>query len=495
MTTQQTAPERESAQAWPALWSLLFGFFMILVDSTIVSIATPALMTGLSADIGKVVWVTSAYLLAYAVPLLITGRLGDRFGPKRLYLVGLVVFTVASGLCGFAPTVEVLIAARILQGLGAAMLTPQTMAVITRLFPPHRRGAAMGIWGATAGVATLVGPLLGGVLIDTLGWRWIFFVNLPVGLVGFLMVVRNVPSLEKHPHRFDLLGVALSAIGMFCLVFGIEEGSNYDWGTIVGPISVWGLIIAGAVVMVLFVVWQAKQRSEPLVPLSLFADRNFAAANVGIASMGAMITSMVFPQMLYTQSMRGLSPTQAALLTLPLALISGGLAPLAGRMIDRMDPKWFAVAGFTLMGVGLYVQSLVMKPGLSVLWLLLPAAIIGVANAGIWGPLSVSATRNLPPHRAGAGAGVYNTTRQMGAVLGSAAIATLMQDRIAAQFREAGLPGGSVERSGGIIPPFLEAPFTAAMSQSTLLPAAMALVGLVAVLFLEPPRPRGTMER
>ncbi|PFG65503.1 EmrB/QacA subfamily drug resistance transporter [Propionibacteriaceae bacterium ES.041] len=484
MTTQATQ-ERESAQAWPALWSLLFGFFMILVDQTIVSIATPALMQGLQADVGMVVWVTSAYLLAFAVPLLITGRLGDRFGPKNLYLIGLTVFTLASAACGFAPNIEVLIVARVVQGLGAAMMTPQTMAFITRLFPAHRRGAAMGIWGATAGVATLIGPLLGGVLVDGLGWRWIFFVNLPVGLIGFWMVLRNAPALEKHQHRFDLVGVVLSAVGMFCLVFGIEEGSNYDWGTITGPISVWGLIITGVVVMALFVVWQAKQRGEPLVPLDLFKDRNFSAANLGIASMGAMVTSMVFPMMLYTQNIRGLTPTLAALLTLPMAVASGALAPLAGKLIDRHDPKWYAVAGFVLMGAGLVIQALVIRPGWSVLWLLLPAFLIGVANAGIWGPLSVSATRNLPPHRAGAGAGVYNTTRQLGAVLGSAGIATAMQSRITAEMAAGGPPDPAAAANS----------FTLAMGQATLLPAAIALIGLIAVLMLEPPRPRGTMER
>ncbi|MGA8255584.1 MAG: MFS transporter, partial [Nocardioides sp.] len=160
---------------------------MILVDSTIVSVATPALIEDLQADVNDVVWVTSAYLLAYAVPVLITGRLGDRFGPKRLYLVGLTVFTIASLACGLTGSIEGLIVARVVQGLGAAMITPQTMAIITRIFPAQRRGKAMALWGATAGVATLVGPILGGVLVDVAGWEWIFFINVPVGIVGFVL--------------------------------------------------------------------------------------------------------------------------------------------------------------------------------------------------------------------------------------------------------------------------------------------------------------------
>ena len=177
---------------WHALWALCIGFFMILVDSTIVAVANPAIMEDLGTDINKVVWVTSAYLLAYAVPLLVTGRLGDRFGPKNLYMIGLVLFTGASLWCGLSGSVEMLIVARAFQGLGAAMMTPQTMAVITRTFAPNKRGAAMGLWGAVAGVATLVGPLAGGVLVDNLGWEWIFIVNVPVGVIAFLLSLIHI---------------------------------------------------------------------------------------------------------------------------------------------------------------------------------------------------------------------------------------------------------------------------------------------------------------
>ena len=323
---------------WPALWALCLGFFMILVDSTIVSVATPAIMTGLHADVDTVIWVTSAYLLAYAVPLLITGRLGDRFGPRNVYLVGLAVFTVASAWCGLTGDIQQLIVARVFQGLGAALMTPQTMAVITRIFPAHSRGQAMGLWGAVAGVATLVGPILGGVLVDAAGWQWIFFVNVPVGVVGLVLAWRLVPALPTHSHRFDLPGVALSAVGLFLLVFGIQEGERYDWGTITGVVSVWSLIVAGLVVLAAFLIWQAVNRIEPLLPLSLFRDRNFSLANVAITTVGFSITAMTFPIMLYAQTVRGLSPTRAALLLAPLAVISGALAPVVGRLVDRVAP-------------------------------------------------------------------------------------------------------------------------------------------------------------
>lgn len=481
------SPADGAVRPWPALWSLVIGFFMILVDSTIVSIATPALMRGLDAGLSAVVWVTSAYLLAYAVPLLITGRLGDRYGPKRVYLVGLTVFTLASVACGLAGTIESLIAARVIQGLGASMMTPQTMAVITRIFSPDRRGTAMGIWGSVAGVASLVGPVLGGILIDTLGWEWIFFINVPVGVIAFVAVVRNVPRLPTHVHRFDWLGVALSVIGIFLIVFGLQEGQAYDWGTIAGPISVWSLIITGVVVLGLFAVVQSRA-AEPLVPPGLFRDRNFSVANAAILVMGFLITSMVFPMTLFAQTARGLTPTQAALLSLPLAVLTGALAPLVGRWLNRSDPKWFAVGGFSLMAVSLVAYAGLMRPGISILWLLIPSALLGVANAGIWGPLSVAATRNLPPHRAGAGSGVYNTTRQLGAVLGSAAIAAFMEARVRAELGAA--PSPSMADAGTRLPAFVEAPFTSAMSQSMLLPGVVALVGVLASLWLVPPRGR-----
>jgi EmrB/QacA subfamily drug resistance transporter len=483
------------ARPWPALWSLVIGFFMILIDTTIVSVANPRIMEGLHADINSVIWVTSAYLLAYAVPLLITGRLGDRFGPKKLYLSGLVVFTAASLWCGLSGDVQTLIAARVLQGLGAAMMTPQTMAVITRIFPPDRRGAAMGIWGATAGVATLVGPILGGVLVDGFGWEWIFFVNVPVGIAGFILAVRFVPDLSTHPHKFDIPGVLLSAVGLFLLVFGIQEGETYNWGTITGPITVWGLIISGLAVLTAFVVWQwANPRfydGEPLLPLTLFKDRNFSLANVGITTVGFAVTAFSLPLIFYYQMVRGLTPTQSALLMVPMALISGGLAPVVGKIIDRVNPKYLTAAGLSLMAVALFWNASLMHPDTPIWLFLLPSAVLGFANAGIWAPLSSTATRNLPPRQAGAGSGVYNTTRQIGAVLGSAAIAVLIQARLAAELPVA--PGATGEATpmgfGDALPEALHDGFSTAMGQSILLPAAVILLGAAVALFFAKPKP------
>lgn len=480
---------------WPALWSLVLGFFMILVDTTIVSVANPTIMQSLGTNINTTLWATSAYLLAYAVPLLITGRLGDRFGPRRIYLIGLIVFTLSSLACGLSGTIEALIIARVFQGFGAAMMTPQTMAVITRIFAPQQRGAAMALWGATAGVATLVGPILGGILIDSLGWEWIFFINVPVGIIAFALALRNVPALQTHPHRFDLIGVALSAAGMFMIVFGIQEGESYNWGQIWGPVSVWGLIVSGIIVMVLFVIWQRVQRGEPLLPLKVFRDRNFAVGNLAISTVGFSVTGMALPLIFYAQTVRGLTPTQSALLMAPMAVLSGVLAPFVGKLIDRGDPRWIAPVGLVLMALGLGSYSLVMTPDSPIWLLLVPSVILGFANAGMWGPLASITTYNLSPALAGAGSGVYNTTRQVGAVLGSAAMALMMQARIAAEMPAGGAGGsgggagsgaggaGSADSSFGLLPESLHAGFSAAMAQSLLLPAAVVLLGAAIALF------------
>ncbi len=468
---------------WPALWALVVGFFMILVDTTIVSVANPRIMQGLHADINAVIWVTSAYLLTYAVPLLVTGRLGDRFGPKRIYLIGLVVFTLASAWCGFAGSIEVLIAARAVQGLGAALLTPQTMAVITRTFPPTERGRAMSLWGATASVAMLVGPILGGFLVDGLGWEWIFFVNVPVGILGFILAWRLVPDLETHSHQFDIPGVVLWAIGMSCLVFGIQEGETYDWGQIWGPVSVGALIITGVVVLGVFVWWQRQGRGEPLLPLRLFRDRNFSLGNGAIAMVGVAVTANALPLVFYYQLVLGFSPTRAALQLVPMAVLSGALAPVVGRLVDRVQPRILATAGLLTMAASMLWYSVWLTPDETLWWrLLFPSALMGLGSAFTWSPIGTTTTFNLARADAGAGSGVYNSVRQVGSVLGSAAIAALIQARLAAS-----LPGGASAGSGaeaaGRLPAALQPGFTAAMSTSMLLPAAAALAGAVVSFF------------
>jgi len=450
---------------------MMLGFFMILVDSTIVSVAIPAITENLDASYNGVIWVNSAYLLAYAVPLLVTGRLGDRFGPRVIYLIGLALFTVSSLACGLSGSIEALIVARAFQGLGGALVTPQTMSVMIRTFSPKERGTAMGVWGATAGLATIVGPLLGGLLVDAAGWEWIFFVNVPVGIIGFVLAWINVPKLELSARTFDWLGVALSSAGMFGLIFGIQEGErlNWDWRP-------FALIAAGLALLGLFVVWQARTRRDALVPLELFRDRNFTLASLTIMTVGFTISTYIIPWMIYIQSVEGYSPTRAALLILPSGLISGLLAPWIGKLTNVYSPKPFAIAGLLLMGISVVLTALITDPDINPLWMIAVSVVAGLGNSMMWGPQSMIATRNLSPRLAGAGSSVYNTVRQVGAVIGSASIAALMTSQLTAQL---GPGAGDNPTQAGPMPEFIHAPFALAMAHSLWLPAAVILFGAV----------------
>ena len=475
-----TAMPDVPANPWHALWAMLVGFFMILVDSTIVAVANPSIMDGLEiTDYDTVIWVTSAYLLAYAVPLLLAGRLGDRFGPKNLYIAGLAVFTASSLWCGLAGSIEMLIAARVVQGLGAALLTPQTLSTITRIFPPERRGVAMSLWGATAGVATLVGPLAGGVLVGRLGWEWIFFVNVPVGVIGLALAVWLIPTLPVRKHRFDFIGVALSGIGMFLVVFGLQEGQGHHWAA-----WIWAVIVAGIGFFTAFVYWQSINRDEPLIPLEMFADRDFSLSNFGVAVIGFVVTAMMLPVMFYAQVVCGLSPTRSALLIAPMAVSSGVLAPFVGQLTDRVHPRPILGFGFSVLAIALTWLSIDMTPTTPIWRLVLALTAMGVGMAFIWAPLAATATRNLPSHLAGAGSGVYNATRQVGSVLGSAGMAAFMASRISDEMPAAPADASPSDLAVLQLPSFLREPFSAALSQSMLLPAFAALFGIVAALFV-----------
>jgi EmrB/QacA subfamily drug resistance transporter len=472
-----TTPSPRSTNPWNALWAMMIGFFMIMVDATIVAIANPTIMADLHIGYDAVIWLTSAYLLGYAVVLLVAGRLGDRFGPKNLYLVGLVVFTVASVWCGLSASAAMLITARVVQGVGAGLLTPQTLSTITRIFPAQRRGVAMSVWGATAGVASLVGPLAGGVLVDGLGWQWIFFVNVPVGIAGLALAVWLVPELPTQAHGFDLVGVALSGMGMFLIVFGLQQGQSAHWQP-----WIWALIVAGIGLMTAFVYWQSLNTREPLIPLEIFSDRDFSLCNIGVAITSFATTAMMLPLIFYTQAVCGLSPTRSALLIAPMAIANGVFAPWVGRIVDRYHPRPVLGFGFSVLAIALTWLSFEMAPDTPIWRLVLPFTAVGVGMAFVWSPLTATATRNLPPHLAGASSAVYNAVRQLGAVLGSAGMAAFMTWRINAEMPQApSVPDGGVRLR---LPAFVREPFSAAMSQSVLLPAFIALFGIVAALFL-----------
>jgi EmrB/QacA subfamily drug resistance transporter len=437
-----TAPDvtaKRIYSPWLVLVALCLGFFMILLDTTIVNIAIPQMSEHLNASLSEILWIINAYVLTYAVLLITAGRLGDLYGPKQLFLVGLVIFTAASAACGFATSPTQMIIFRVVQGIGGALLTPQTLSVLTTIFPPDKRGAAFGVWGAVAGVATLAGPVLGGWLVTDFGWRWIFFVNVPVGVLTLILAGIVMPNLRlQRRHRLDWTGTALVTVGLFLVTFGHIEGQSHDWGAVWGPITIVEVIIAGVVVLAVFAVHQwTQQQREPLVPFQIFRDRNFSVMNFVAAAIAFGMLGLFLPLTIYLQSVLGLSALQAGLTTAPMSLISMFIAPVAGRTADRLGGKWILFAGLSLFSTGMGVLIASSHVGSSRAHLLPGLIVAGVGLGLTFAPLQTIAMRNVQPQMAGAASGMINTTRQLGGVIGAAAVGALLQAQLSTHLRTA----------------------------------------------------------
>jgi EmrB/QacA subfamily drug resistance transporter len=411
------------------MWALCACFFMIMLDSTIVTVAIPTMLTDLHANLNEVVWVNSVYLLANTVPLLITGRLGDRFGPKNVLVAGLIAFTAASVWSGLATSPAELIAARTLQGLGAALMTPQTLSFITHLFPPEKRGLPISLWGAVAGVATLAGPVLGGLLVEHMGWQWIFLINVPIGVISLVIAVVALPNWQpRRALRFDLVGTVLCAAGLLALVFGVQNGQHYHWGPVFGPVTIVHILVAGVVLLAAFVYRQVTVRNrEPLVPNELFRDSTFTYVNLTHAAMGFAMTGMFLPLVLYLQTVLGLTALESSALALPMAVTAAAASWVSGALWQRIGARNLVIAGFATLAAA--VGTLVYQAGTDIdpATLVPGLAIAGIGIGFVFSPLTTAATAGMPPSLAGAASGVYNTSRQVGGVLGSAAVGLVLQ--------------------------------------------------------------------
>lgn len=418
---------------WAILLTLSLGFFMTLLDLTIVNIAMPSMIDKLHASLDEVLWVVNAYILVLAVLLITAGRLGDLRGQRTLFISGVAIFTVASLLCGLSQNPAELIGARVLQGLGSALLMPQTMAIIIATFPAHRRGTALGIWGAVAGVATIAGPTLGGFLVTTFDWRWIFFVNLPIGVVVLFLAVSVMPHVQQErTHRFDLPGVLIATASLFCLTFALTEGQRYDWSA-----WIWALGGAGLLLFACFGLQQrTRQDREPLVPFTLFRDRNFTVMTLIAAIVSIGMIGMFLPITIYMQSVLGYSALKAGLVLAPSSVVSMFLAPVAGRMSDRIGGKYILMLGLTLYGAGM--TWLVLAAGVGTRWpaFLAPMIVSGLGIGCVFAPMATEAMRGVDPRMAGAASGVNNTVRQIGSVIGSAVVGALLQNRLAVAFQD-----------------------------------------------------------
>ncbi|HUN31758.1 MAG TPA: DHA2 family efflux MFS transporter permease subunit [Trebonia sp.] len=418
---------------WAVLLTLGLGFFMTLLDLTIVNIAIPDMRLGLHASLAGIGWVINAYVIVLAVLVITGGRLGDLRGKRSLFIIGVAVFTLGSLACGLSQTAGQLIAARAFQGLGAALLMPQTMSVIIATFPAERRGQALGIWGGIAGLATIAGPTVGGLIVSGLGWRWIFFVNLPIGVLTVILAALVLPEVKAaRRQRLDPPGVLLASASLVAITFGLVEGQAYDWGKVWAFISIPLVIAAGVVLLAAFLLIQARRQDrDPLLPFGLFADRNYAlmsGANL-LVSMG--LVGMALPLTVYLQSALGFSPLKAGLTMAPASLMSGIVAPFAGRLADK-GGKYLVACGFALYASGLAVIAVVAGPA-STWYDLLPGFLLsGLGTGCTMSPMQTIATRNVPPHLAGGASGVLNTLRQTGSALGSALVLAVLESGLAA---------------------------------------------------------------
>lgn len=321
------------------------------------------------------------------------------------------------------------------------------------------------------------------------GWEWIFYVNIPVGVIGFILAQRLLPTFATTAGKLDTVGVVLSGAGLLLVVFGVQEGATYDWGTISGPITIWSVIAIGLVFLIAFVIWEARQGEHALMPLHLFRDRGFALANTAITAIGFAITIFALPIILWAQDVRGFTTIQSALLLLPMAAVTVVLSPIFGRNLGRWSARLVASFGVLCFIGGLLWFAWLIDHNAEWGTLIAPSALIGIANASMWGALSVTATRNLDPAQAGAGSGVFNATRQFGSVRGSAAMAAVINARVTANFPAQ--TNGSDGTPSGTLPDFLHAPFSAAMGQSLLLPVAVLVLALLACIALPQMPKRG----
>jgi EmrB/QacA subfamily drug resistance transporter len=386
---------------------LCIANFLVLLDTTIVNTAVPDIMSTLSADVDDVLWVLDSYLIAFAALLILFGRLGDVCGPRTLFVLGLGVFTATSVLCALSTDTTVLVAGRVGQGIGSAMVLPQALVLIAATFPPDARGTAFGLFTAVAGVAAVSGPLLGGLLITAFGWRWVFLLNIPIGVVGLVLALRLLPEVRSGGRRrFDGLGAALAAGGLLALVYGLVERAGPVW------YAVAAVLLGG------FVLWE-RRHPEPLVPFGLFRDPGYRTCTVITFVSAFALSGFLLAFVVQTQQEHGMSPLMSGLTALPWTLALSAVAPIAGRLADRIPAR-------VLLGVSLAVHAAGVIAFLVADTFLVPLLVVGIGQGAAIAPATTVAMRRIPPDLAGAASGVLNTARQVGAALGAAVVGAVV---------------------------------------------------------------------
>jgi EmrB/QacA subfamily drug resistance transporter len=448
-------------------WTLLIvcvATFMLLLDITVVNVALPDIQRDLHASFAELQWVVDAYALMLATLVLTAGSLGDRLGRRRVFAVGLGLFTLASLGCGLAPTATALDVLRAAQGIGGAVMFATSLALIAQEFHGRERGTAFGIWGATIGGAVAIGPLVGGALTEGLGWQWIFWINIPIGIAAVALALTRLRETRDPDARgVDWPGAATFSLSLFLLVFALIRGNDEGWGS--APIA--GSLVASVALLVVFVAVE-RRRSQPMLDLSLFGRATFVGASIVAFALSFSMFSMFLYLTLYVQNILGYSPLEAGVRFLPVTLTSFFVAPISGRLSARLPVRGFLAGGLVLVGAGLLLMSgLTPASG----WTdLLAGFIVAGAGVGMVNPaLASAAVGVVPPARAGMASGINNTFRQVGIATGIAALGAIFQSRM-----DVHAAGGTAARAA----------FVSALNEILIVAAVVAFAGAALALVL-----------
>jgi EmrB/QacA subfamily drug resistance transporter len=414
------------ASKWWTLLVVCLSVFMLLLDITIVNVALPDIQKDLGSSFEDLQWVVDAYALALAALMLASGSLADLLGRRRVFVLGLLLFVTASLLCGLSSSPTMLNLARGFQGIGGAMMFATSLALIAQEFQPHERGTAFGIWGATTGFAVAVGPLVGGLLTDGLGWEWIFLVNVPIGLITAGIALARVPESERDASaRIDWVGLLTFSAGLFCFVFALIRGNDDGWTSA----KIVSLLTTAALLLAIFVTAELR-RDQPMIDLRLFRVPTFTGAQIVAFSIHASMFSMFLYITLYMQNVLRYSPLETGVRFMPISLLSFLAAPIAGKLAERLPVRAFLGAGLGLIGLGLVLMSGI-DPSDD--WTtLLPGFILGGIGIGFVNPpLATAAIGVVEPRRSGAASGINSTFRQVGTAVGIAGLGAILQSKLA----------------------------------------------------------------
>jgi EmrB/QacA subfamily drug resistance transporter len=489
----------ESNRRWWTLGAMCFALFMIMLDNTVVNVALPSIQRDLHTSLSSLEWTINAYTLTFAVLLVTGGRLGDIFGRRRMFLFGVVTFALSSAAIGFSPSDVWLIAGRALQGVGAAFMMPATLSIISNAFPPEERGKAIGTWAGVSAIALAIGPLVGGWMVEHVGWQAIFFINVPVAAaaVAVTLWAAHESRDETAERTVDIPGVLTLGAGVGALVLGLVEGNSWGWNSI----AVLSLFAVSAISLVAFVLTERRVKS-PMLDFSYFRSRTFLGANVVAFLVTFAMFGMFLFLALYLQNVLGYSPVKAGLSFLPTTVVVMVLGPVAGRLSDRVGPRPLLVGGLTAVAIALFWQSFVKVD--TAFTFLLPAFILmGAGIAFVMSPMSTAAMNAVDRTKAGAASGVLSMTRMVGGTLGVAVIGAMVSAIGRGRLVEL-LPGatsGQLDKlsdalgtGGGTHLPHqvvgaMNDAYVYALDDALKVAAGVALIGAVAAWFLVAKRP------